>query len=193
MSSRPYQVKKSLGPLSPADVPVEALPVVELSKEDIESALDLAKNRNKSYDAINGGTVFGNQNSLSSHQTGLLGELAVADLFGLSVDTSTYDRGDNGKDHTLFGQAVDVKATATKKMSRPELLVRADKEVSSDIYILAHIIEWDSSGARVRLIGRASKELVTNRTPRCHPGRKRNYVVAPDEMDFLPFLRPTES
>lgn len=192
MSQKQSYREKSLGPISPADVPLEALPVVTLDREHIEKALELAERRNDSYYAIDGGVVFGNRDALTSHQIGLLGELAVARLYGLSVDTTTYHRGDDGRDHHLFDVDIDVKATATKKISRPELLVRADKSLASDLYIRAHVIDWTSSGARVRLIGCATREKVKSRTPRCHPGSTENYVVPPEEMDFLPLLRPTD-
>lgn len=85
MSQKQSNREKSLGPISPADVPLEALPVVTLDREHIEKALELAERRNDSYYAIDGGVVFGNRDALTSHQIGLLGELAVARLYGLSV------------------------------------------------------------------------------------------------------------
>lgn len=188
MSQKYSHREKSFGPLSPADVPIDALPVVELTKEHIQKALKLAERRNDSYSAIDGGVIFGDRDALTSHQIGLLGELAVALVYGLTVDSSTYRRGDGGTDHTLLEADIDVKTTATQKIKRPELLIRSDKPLNSDLYVRAHVIEWGSSGARVRLIGCASKETVTNRTPRCHPGTTENYVVPPEEMDFLPLL-----
>lgn len=192
MSQKHLHREKSLGPLAPADVPLEALPVVELTEEQIKKALELADKRNDSYDPIDGGDVFGSRDSLTTHQIGVLGEIAVAQLYGLSVDESTYRRGDDGQDLTLFGAGIDVKATATT-MRRPELLVRVDKPLSSDLYIRAHVIDWTSSGARVRLIGCATRDTVQSRTPRRHPGSRKNYVVPPEEMDFLPLLRPTDT
>lgn len=134
--------KKSLGPITPADVPLEALPVVELTAEQIQQALDLAEQRNATYWRQDGGVVFGDRDALTSHQIGLLGEIAFARLYGLEVDTSVYHRGDDGTDNTLFGATVDIKATATQKMARPELLVRADKDLSADTYVRAHVISW---------------------------------------------------
>ncbi len=192
MSRKQSNREKSLGPISPADVPLEALPVITLEREHIEKALELAERRNDSYYAIDGGVVFGNRDALTSHQIGLLGELAVARLYGLSVDTTTYHWGDDGRDHHLFDAGIDVKATATKKIRRPELLVRANKSLASDLYIRAHVIDWTSSEARVRLIGCSTRKKVESRTPRCHPGSTKNYVVPPEEMDFLPLLRPTD-
>ena len=178
--------------LSPADVPLEALPIIELTTDQIEEALNLAERRNDSYQAIDGGVVFGNRDSLTCHQIGLLGELAVADLYGISLDKNEYRSGDDGKDHSLFGMDLDVKTTATKKVRLPELLVQSDKPLRAELYIRAHVIDWDSSGARIRLIGCAPREVVQEQTPRCHPGSTKNYVVGPNEMDFLPLLRPAD-
>ena len=193
MTQKQFNRDKSLGTntLSPADVPLNALPVVELSTEQIEQALELAERRNDSYQAIDGGVVFGNRDSLTCHQIGILGELAVAHLYGISLDTNEYRNGDDGKDHSLFGTDLDVKATATKKIRLPELLVQSDKPLGAELYIRAHVIDWDSSGARVRLIGCASREVVEEQSPRCHPGSTMNYVVTPEEMDFLPLLQQT--
>ncbi len=183
---------KTLGP-TPADVPLNALPVIELSREDIQRALKLAEQRNNSYSAIDGGVVFGDRNSLTSHQIGLLGELAVAKLYGIDIDSEIYEWGDGGRDHLLCKMELDTKSTATTKIQRPELLVRADKELQADLYIRAHIINWDSSGAHVRLIGCAPREVVEAQKPRCHPGSTENYVVSPEDMSLMPVLQPTGS
>jgi len=190
MSQKYANREKSLG-LTPADVPLEALPTVELTTEDIQRALELAEKRNDSYKAIDGGLVFGNRDALTSHQIGLLGELAVAKLYGIDIDGSTYQRGDDGKDHSLFGVDIDVKATATEKVRCPDLLVRSNKPLRAELYIRAHVIDWDSSSARVRIIGCASQEKVKEQTPDDQLFDVPNYIVNPEEMSFLPMLQPT--
>ncbi|GAB3705154.1 hypothetical protein [Halorubrum pallidum] len=190
MSQNHLTREKSLG-LTPADVPLEALPTVELTTEDIQRALELAEKRNDSYKAIDGGLVFGNRDALTSHQIGLLGELAVAKLYGIDIDGSTYRRGDDGKDHSLFGVDIDVKATATEKVRCPDLLVRSDKPLRAELYIRAHVIDWDSSSARVRIIGCASQEKIKEQTPDDQLFDVPNYIVNPEEMSFLPMLQPT--
>ena len=189
MSKKHLAREKSLG-LTPADVPLEALPTVELTTEDIQRALELAEKRNDSYKAIDGGLVFGNRDALTSHQIGLLGELAVAKLYGIDIDGSTYQRGDDGKDHSLFGVDIDVKATATEKVRCPDLLVRSDKPLRAELYIRAHVIDWDSSSARVRIIGCASQEKIKEQTPDDQLFDVPNYIVNPEEMSFLPMLQP---
>jgi hypothetical protein len=179
--------EKSLG-LTPADVPLEALPVVRLTREEVERGLSLAESRNDSYQDIDGGDVFGDLNSIDSHRRGILGELAVAKFYGLSIDSGIYDNGDDGRDIQLFGDSIDVdiKTTATTKMRLPELLVKADKEVRADLFVRAHIINSNRTEVRVRLLGYARAGTVTDRRPRRHPGQTRNYVVEPDELTMLP-------
>ena len=184
--------EKSLGPISPASVPLRALPVVELTNEQLQRVDNLAQERSETYDSIDGGVLFGGQDSLTSHQIGLLGELAVAQFYGLSIDSDIYRLGDDGTDLVLHGSTIDVKATATDAMERPELLVRADKShksLNADLYIRAHVINWDSTGARVRIIGAASKATVQDREPQRHPWETKNYVVPPRELSLLPALQ----
>jgi hypothetical protein len=179
--------EKSLG-LTAADVPAKALPVVRLPQKEIERGFRLAKRRNSSYKAIDGGDVFGDLNSLDSHQRGILGELAVAKFYGIEIDSEVYDSGDGGRDFQFFNNSIDtdVKTTATKKMQLPELLVKADKGVNADLYIQAHIIKESRSEVYVRLLGYATADTVTARSPRRHPGRTKNYVVEPNELTMLP-------
>lgn len=188
MSQQHLPREKPLGQ-TPADVPLESLPVVKLTKEDIQQALRLAEKRNRS--AIDDGVVFGDRDALTSHQIGLLGELAVAKLYGIGLDTGTYRGGDGGKDHSLAKIDIDVKATATQKVRRPDLLICADKPIKADLYIRAHVINWTSSGARVRLIGCAPKERIEEQTPQSDYWDTPNYVIEPAQMDFLPVLHPT--
>ena len=180
--------EKSLGPISAASVPLRALPTVELSSEQLRRVDALAEARSDSYDPIDGGVLFGGQDSLTSHQIGLLGELAVAKFYGLSVDSDIYEYGDDGSDLTLHGWDIDVKSTSTEALDRPELLVRSDKKLSSNIYVRTHVLDWDETGARVRIIGAASRAVVQNREPQRHPGSTKNYVVTPRELSPLPAL-----
>ena len=189
MSTTHSNPKKSLGPISPASVPLRALPVVELTNEQLQRVDALAQERSETYDPIDGGVLFGGQDSLTSHQIGLLGELAVAQFYGLSIDSDIYRLGDDGTDLVLHGSTIDVKATATDAMERPELLVRADKSINADLYIRAHVINWDSTGARVRIIGAASQATFQDREPQRHPWETRNYVVPPRELSLLPALQ----
>ncbi|MCQ4334927.1 hypothetical protein KM295_15860 [Natronomonas sp. F2-12] len=189
MSQKHLDREKSLG-LTPAEVPLKALPTVKLSREDIRRALDLAEKRNDS--AIDEGVVFGDQTALSSHQTGLLGELAVARLYGLNVDENAYKQGDDGIDLSLHGTSIDVKSTATRQMSRPDLLVRANKPLKSELYIRTHVFDCTASRARIRIIGCASKEKVKDQMPEPYPEDTLNRVVRADEMDFLPLISPAD-
>jgi len=181
--------EKTLGTISPASVPLRALPVVELTSDQLQRVDALAKERSETYDPIDGGVLFGGRDSLTSHQIGLLGELAVAQFYGLSIDSDTYRLGDDGTDLVLYGATIDVKATATDAMERPELLVRADKSLTADLYVRAHVVNWDKTGARVRIIGAASQAVVQDREPQRHPWETQNYVVPPRELSLLPALQ----
>ena len=191
MSIQTPNREKSPGTFTPADVPIDALPTVELNANQIQQAMALSEIRNESYKPIDGGVVFGSQDALTSHQVGVLGELAVAEIYGIQLDIETYERRD-GFDQKLLGVGIDIKTTATDSMRRPELLVRADKDLQADLYVWAHVTDWGPSGTKVRIIGVASKAKVVNRQPRKYPGDTLNYVVPPEELDFLPLLNPIE-
>lgn len=189
MSVKSTNQEKPLVTLAPTDVPLEALPVVEITADQLQRATNIAQRRNTSYQRINGGVLFDDTSSLRSHEIGVLGELAVAKLYDANIDTETYCSGDDGRDVSFLGQEVDVKTTATDKMRLPELLVRADKELSADLYVRAHVIDWSETHARVRLIGYATRETVADREPRQHPGNTENYVVSPSELTMLPHVQ----
>lgn len=189
MSTSLSHQEKSLGPLSPAALPRDSLPVVELTPDHLHRAAALAKDRKKSYNSIDGGEVFGDHDSLSSHQVGILGEMAIAKVYQTKIDTETYAFGDDGTDLVLWGKTVDVKATATTKMQLPELLLRADSSLTADLYFLTHVLDWGPTSARVRLLGYAPQEQVVDREPRRHPGSMKNFVVEPAEMTPPPLLQ----
>jgi hypothetical protein len=187
MSTTQSNREKSLGTLSPVDDPLGQLPVVELSAEQIRRSSELAIDRNESYEQIGGGTAFGGNDSPTSHQIGILGEIAVADLYNDKIDTQTYKFGDGGVDLDIW-KTENVKSTATQKMQYPQLLVNADSGLTADLYFQAHITNWGPSGARVRILGYAPRELVASKTPQRHPGTTENYVVEPSELSLPPLV-----
>ncbi|MCU4971139.1 hypothetical protein OB955_00100 [Halobacteria archaeon AArc-m2/3/4] len=189
MSITTAQREKSLATTSPVDIPLYELPVIELIPDQLRTVDALAEDRNESYKEIDGGVVFGKNDALTSHQIGILGEIAVAHRYNVEIDTETYRFGDDGTDLVLGNKTVDVKATATDAMRYPQLLVRTDKELTADLYFRVHVLDWGADRARVRLLGYASKERVTDRKPRRHPGTKENYVVEPEELTLPPCVR----
>jgi hypothetical protein len=196
MSTTTFQAQNPTETLGPTDVPLQSLPVIELSGEQLKQAAAIAKRRNKSYSDIDGGVLFGDCDSLESHEIGVLGELAAAEFYNASIDDETHPFGDNGSDIELWGEKkveVDVKTTATDKLTLPQLLVRADKDVCADVYIRAHIIECEPDSVKVRLLGYASQDLVKGRDPRPHPGTAKNFVVEPRELSLLPFVQDCHS
>lgn len=181
--------EKSLGTISPVDVPIQQLPTVELSAKHIRRSGELAIDRNESYRQIDGGSVFGENDSLTSHQIGILGEMAVATLYPTDIDTEAYEFGDCGIDLDLWGATADVKATTTRKMKYPQLLVCGDNELTSDLYFVTHITNWGPNGARIRVLGYGTKDLVKSKTPRRHPGSTKNYVIEPGELTLPPLVQ----
>jgi hypothetical protein len=181
--------ENSPGTLSPVDVPIAQLPVVELNAEHIRRSSELAIDRNESYRRIDGGTVFGDNDPLTSHQTGILGEMAVAELYATDIDTETYAFGDGGIDGDLWGVSVDVKSTTTEKMTYPQLLVCDDNDLAADLYFQTHIQDWGSDGAQVRILGYATRAQVYAKTAVPHPGETKNYVVEPRELTLPPLVQ----
>lgn len=189
MSTTNPNREKPLGTLSPLDVPLSQLPVIELTTEHIRRSSDLAVDRNESYHSIDGGTVFGNHDSLTSHQTGILGEMSVAEPYATEIDPKTYEFGDGGIDLDLWGVSADVKSTTTDKMRYPQLLIPGDSDLTADLYFQTHITNWGPSGAQVRILGYATREQVRNKTPYCHPGSRENYVIEPEELTLPPLVQ----
>lgn len=181
--------EKSPGKLAAVDVPIDQLPVVQLTSEHIRRSSELAIDRNKSYRQIDGGTVFGNNDALTSHQTGILGEMAVAELYSTEIDAETHEFGDGGIDLDLWGASADIKTTTTTKMEYPQLLICDDNPLSADLFFLAHIVNWGPSGAQVRVHGYATQTQVVNKTPYRHPGNQKNYVVEPKELTLPPLVQ----
>lgn len=179
---------KTLGTLSPVEVPLSQLPIVELTTDHIRRSSELAIDRNESYQRIDGGTVFGDNDSLTSHQTGILGEMAVAELYATEIDTETHEFGDGGIDLDMWNMSADVKATKTDKMQRPELLICDDNPLAADLYFLAHVLNWGPKGAQVRIHGYATESQVENKTPYRHPSTYKNYVVKPAELTLPPLV-----
>ncbi len=190
MSTTTSNPQKALGTLSPRDVPIQQLPVVELSAKHVRRAGELAKDRNKSYHQIDGGTTFGANDSLTSHQTGILGEMAIAELYATDIDTEVHPFGDGGIDvHLWEGVTADVKATKTDKMQYPQLLVCDDNTLTADLYFVTHITDWHSDAAKVRVLGYATRSQVAEKTPYPHPGSTKNYVVEPEELTLPPLVQ----
>ena len=180
--------ENSPGTLSPVDVPIGQLPVVELNAEHMRRCSELASDRNESYHQIDGGTVYGSNDSLTSHETGIIGEMAVAEAYAADIDTTTYAFGDRGIDLELWETSVDVKSTTTTKMTYPQLLVCETNELAADLYFQTHIQKWGSDGAEVRILGYATRAQVDAKKAIPHPGETKNHVVEPEEMTLPPLM-----
>ena len=175
--------EKPLGPTA-ADVPLDALPIVELTDDQLQHARQIAKARDQSYDPINGGRVCGEQSRTKAHLTGVVGELAYAVQYNKNIDDSIYSYGDGGRDFTSGPLTIDTKNTRTH-IDRPDLIVSVEPEPSADVYFLLHQIDKRT----VRIIGFATHATVTDRDPIQKPGDTLNYVIPQDELWLPPDLR----
>ncbi len=182
MSQNNLSREKSPGP-TPADVPIEALPTVELSTAQFARAEEIAQSRSDSYIPINGGRVCGNQSSTDAHLTGVVGELAYAIHYDESIDSEIYEHGDNGYDFSPGSLTIDTKTTATH-IEHPSLIVPVEPRPTADLYFFLHRIEE----RKVRIIGFTTLATVLDQTPIRKPGDNLNFVVPQTELRLPPDL-----
>lgn len=180
--TNPTHKKHRDRPLSPADVPVDDLPVVEISDQLYQLAELIAEARKLTYQPIGGGRIYGAQRPIDANETGVIGELALQKALG-KLEQAIFIYGDPGYDVVDGNITIDVKATATH-MQLPELLIPYDQELAADAYLLAHRVK-PRKVRKVRLVGWAPRDLVEDREPQRHPGDTLNYVVPPHEL-YLP-------
>ena len=168
---------------SPAEVPLESLPTVELTDDQLEYARKIAERRISSYDRSKNARVCGEQTHLDAHVTGAVGEVAFALHYGSPMNTIDLPQGDNGYDFSIHGHSIDTKTTAAG-MTRPDLLIPAKPKPAADLYFLLHrISDW-----LVRIVGYASNDQVLQSKPRHFPADIKNYVLAQDELTLPPDL-----
>jgi len=173
---------------TPADISIGNLPTVKLTEQQLQRASQIARQRNDTYQKIDGGRVCGEQESYDAHLTGVVGELAVAVQYDGTIDSQTYETGDDGYD-LCFGECtIDVKATRTTSRTRPNLIVSADPTPSAAFYYLTHWVE----DRLVRIVGYAPQSRVLDREPRQFPGQTLNYIVPPEELFRPPEYRPPQ-
>lgn len=190
MTPNPSSSKNCRDKLTPRDVPLDVLPVVELTADEVKFAAELAADRAESYTEIDGGTIYSPEDtSARCHMKGVLSELAVAKLYNGDIDRDTYERGDKGFDVVIGEKRADVKGSATNCMDYPDLLVRPDKELTAELYLLVHILKWDDTGARMRVIGCAPKAQLEDVEPRQHPGSDENLVIPAERMSLPPLVQ----
>ncbi len=125
------------------------------------------------------------------HYKGLIGELALAETFGLEVDLSIRDDGDGGADfilHTVAGElALDVKAAADPKW----LFVKEYVCKPGPAYILAWFIPGPTrADDRAKLLGwEYGRELMKRPASTKIPGAFKNYWKRADQLRRMVELR----
>ena len=177
----------SPGP-TPGDVPIDELPIIDLSDQHLTDAKKIARQRSESYASIDGGRLHGDQTIQGAHLTGVIGELAVAELYSGSIDRGIYERGDEGYDLLFDGTSIDVKTNQTTALTRPDLIVPTHPAPSADYYYLVHWFEPHSA----RVVGYASQDCVLDREPRYFPGATQNYVISPSELAIPSEYQPPQ-
>jgi len=179
MNQNEFPREVSLGP-TPAGVPLSDFPVVQLTDQQLQEAKSVACRRSESYESIDGGRVHGEQSCQDAHLTGVVGELAVAQLYDGTVDREVYERGDDGHDLAFGRTTIDVKTTQTTAISRPDLIIPIDPKPTADYYFLTHWID----DHQVRVLGYSSQDTVLDREQRQFPGSTLNYVVQHAELQI---------
>ena len=159
---------------------IEDCPVVTLTEQEFQIAWHIAAARTISYEGVSD-EPFGEQDRFEAHLTGVLGEAAVAKAARSEMDQRIYVHGDAGHDLPIAGYSADVKSTATH-IREPDLIVPADRDPSAELFVLAHRIEEQ----KVRLVGWAERDTVTDRETERAPGSRLNYIVPFDELRPIP-------
>jgi hypothetical protein len=169
-------------PVTPRSIDVlpSVLPTVNFSSNEIQMAMHVAAARLLSYKDSEARDTYGSQDAIEAHTTGILGEMAVRRVFDNPDEEVVYIYGDGGSDVDIRGLSADVKTTCAD-VFLPDLIVSAIKELEADLYILCHRLDPD----RIRVVGFASQEMVTNHQPKRFPGSQLNHVVGPEILRVL--------
>jgi hypothetical protein len=154
---------------------------ITLTARQLTLALSLAKRRNEKELRFGARTYGEVQGGLKAHEIGLVAEVAVAVYFGVQVDDTILERGDDGIDLVLpepYG-VCGVKATTYPD----DPLLRVEQEHlcdKVDSYILVYVRE---DLAQVSLIGWATRgEVKTGMIKQFVPGGPVNYVLYETEL-----------
>ena len=149
--------------------------MIQLTRTEIQMAETLAKQRNdgKTQYRTEPGANF------NQHLMGLKGEIALARIFDLPIDTIKKPMGDQGVDFTYKGNTLDVKTVEHK---HPKLFANENK-IRADIFILAHTKnEW------VTFVGWITRQGFIKRH-RFLIGKKDSpWYVTPDDLFPLTML-----
>lgn len=127
---------------------------------------------------------------------GILGELAVGNLFGLPVDF-TYRHGGDKQDFIINGRTIDVK---TASYQRNELYVLKTTATGYEIpvkkdYFILCFLEGENSDEQIASIvvcGVYSSEMVKNAIVRdgAYNAGHKNYVLSiTDSLPIIPFIK----
>lgn len=117
---------------------------------DINEARRIGMARRTIHQSHSSSDIFDDE--YQSDIIGVSGEMAFAQVTGLSVDENLYLGGDNGVDFTFIWEnqryTVDVKTTLTKL----NMLIKADDiDKCADVLVMAYMADWTQG--QVELVG----------------------------------------
>jgi len=135
------------------------------------------------YRDYGGARQYDGKSLYNIHRVGTTGEIGTQLAIGLDPELYVAHLGDGGFDfETAGGSTVDVKSTQTNT-ERPVLAVSACTEEFADIYVLAHVFDFET----VRIVGWCYGYEVHAKNPEPFPfeNDNENYVVPQDELRVL--------
>jgi hypothetical protein len=161
--------------------------VVGLTPERLNQAVCLAEGRNGKERALGPMTYGARLTGIQAHLVGILGEQAVAQLYGLPVDVAIYDRhGDQGIDLTIPCLGVAGVKTTTY-LDDPLLRVELE-HTTADYFILACVPDVARKPQEVYLCGYTTREKLLNegRLVQLVRGGPMNRVMSEADLDAVP-------
>lgn len=132
---------------------------VVVEGEDYDQCVEASKNQ---WSSSKSGNYLNPKDQFQAERTGLLGEMAFAMIFGLPVDLSYRETGDDGWDFMLSsGHKIDVKTNIGYQRFNPSYCIRFQEEtfethrLNADIYVVGYIYSEDKENKKavVYLVG----------------------------------------
>lgn len=154
--------------ITAADLDINNFPIVHIKESKLYAIQSHAQN-----------IADQSPGNVKNHQTGKLGEYAVAKPLGVheDIDFRAYtDGGDGGFDVRYNGATIDVK-TASQRYSEPALMIDAYQPLRADYYALASRISKND----IRLIGYVPRKFVADAPVQHNNGDACHYV----EQEYL--------
>jgi hypothetical protein len=152
---------------------------VNLTPDDLRDIYQEAHDRDARHEDARNWDIDREQ----THIIGLKGEVAFANLYGLSVDLSARPDGDGGVDFrcSWLNDTVTVDVKTTTHGDNPWLCVREDSDKRADRYVLAV-----ANDTEVNLVGFADRQTVIDTPVSDRTGHTTNHIIESDDLRALP-------